>query len=98
METKYTVKTDIAGKPSIYSSRGIVCTMEAGYDQTRHEDAALIVRAANAHDDLVAALSALVCTARTFRNVPKDEQEWTSLDDEALDAAFAALAKAKGEQ
>jgi len=60
----------------------------------RHENSEL----RNAHDDLVAALSALVCTARTFRNVPKSEQEWTPIDDEALDAAFAALAKAKGEQ
>ena len=60
----------------------------------RHENSEL----RNAHDDLVAALSALVCTARTFRNVPKSKQEWTPIDDEALDAAFAALAKAKGEQ
>ena len=56
-------------------------------------NAAFIVRACNAHDELVAALTALCCTARTFRNVPKDEKEWTPLDDEALDAAFAALAK-----
>ncbi len=49
------------------------------------------LRALNA--ELVAALKALTATARTFRNVPKDEQEWTSLDDEALEAAFAALAK-----
>jgi hypothetical protein len=60
----------------------------------RHEN----IQLRNAHADLVAALSALVCTARTFRNVPKSEQEWTPIDDEALDAAFAALAKAKGEQ
>ena len=46
--------------------------------------------------DLLAALKALTATSRTFRNVPKDEQEWTSLDDEALDNAFAVLARARG--
>ena len=48
--------------------------------------------------DLVAALEALAATARTFRNVPAERQEWTSLDDEALEAAFAAIAKAEGMQ
>lgn len=47
--------------------------------------------------DLLAALEALTATARTFRNVPKDEQYWGSIDDEALDAAFEAIRKAKGE-
>jgi hypothetical protein len=42
--------------------------------------------------ELLAALRALTATARTFRNVPKSEQEWTPLDDEALAASFAALA------
>jgi hypothetical protein len=41
---------------------------------------------------LVTALRNLTATARTFRNVPAGEQEWTAMDDEALDAAFAALA------
>ena len=40
----------------------------------------------------VEALEALTSTARTFRNVPKDEQEWTSIDETALQQAFAALA------
>lgn len=44
--------------------------------------------------DLLAALQVLAATARTFRNVPNDEQEWGPLDDEALAAAFAAIAKA----
>lgn len=48
--------------------------------------------------DLFKALKALVSTARTFRDVPKDEQEWTSIDDDALEAAFDAIAKATGEQ
>jgi hypothetical protein len=56
------------------------------------EDARLIASA----PDLLAALKAITCTYRTFRNVPKDEQEWTSTDDEALDNAFAVLARARG--
>jgi hypothetical protein len=47
--------------------------------------------------DLLAALEALAATARTFRGVPAEEQEWTPIDDEALDAAFAAIAQATGE-
>jgi hypothetical protein len=46
--------------------------------------------------DLLAALAAIVTTYRTFRNVPKHKQEWTPLDDEALAAGFAAIAKARG--
>jgi len=57
-------------------------------------DARLIAAA----PDLLAALRAVASTYRTFRNVPKDEQEWTPLDDEALEAAFAAIAKAEGER
>ncbi len=53
------------------------------------------VRAVNSHDELVAALRALTDTARTFRNVPESEQQWTSLDDIALEQAFAALSKAE---
>jgi hypothetical protein len=45
------------------------------------------------HGNAISALRALTNTARTFRAVPKDEQEWTSIDDEALDAAFAILDK-----
>ena len=54
-------------------------------------DARLIAAA----PELLAALEALTSTARTFRNVPLDEQQWTSLDDDALNSAFAAIAKAK---
>lgn len=48
--------------------------------------------------DLLVALQALTATARTFRNVPQAEQEWTPIDDEALDAAFAAIARATGNE
>jgi hypothetical protein len=40
---------------------------------------------------LYEALRALAITARTFRNVPKDEQEWLDTDDAALDQAFQML-------
>ena len=42
-------------------------------------------------EQLMTALRALTTTARTFRNVPVEDQQWTTLDDEALDAAFEAL-------
>ena len=64
-------------------------TVAVAYDAV---DAPLLAAA----PDLLAALVALAATARTFRNVPKAEQEWGPLDDEALNAAFAAIAKAKG--
>lgn len=47
--------------------------------------------------ELLTALRALTATARTFRNVPLGQQEWTSIDDEALNAAFAAIARADSE-
>ena len=56
---------------------------------------------ANAHliaaapDLLTASIAAAACY-RTFRNVPKDEQEWTVTDDDALEALFAAIDKAEG--
>jgi len=48
--------------------------------------------------ELLAALRALASTARTFRNVPQEDQEWTSIDEDALTVAFAAIAKATGEE
>ena len=53
-------------------------------------DARLIAAA----PELLDALKALCATARTFRNVPMEEQDWTPIDDEALAAGFAAIAKA----
>ncbi len=58
----------------------------------RDADARLIAAA----PDLLAALEGLTATARTFRNVPTEDQEWTPIDDEALDAAFAVIDKARG--
>jgi len=46
--------------------------------------------------EMLAALQALTITARTFRNVPKEEQEWTPYDDAALDNAYAIIARAQG--
>jgi hypothetical protein len=48
--------------------------------------------------DMLTALAAIVTTYRTFRNVPKRQQEWTTIDDDALGAGFAAIAKAKGRE
>lgn len=40
---------------------------------------------------MAAALAAIEATYRTFRNVPKEQQEWTSLDDDALTETQAIL-------
>lgn len=60
-------------------------------DHARGAEIAALMAAA---PELLAALEALTITARIFRNVPKEDQDWTSCDDDALDAAFAAIAKA----
>lgn len=59
----------------------------------KHADNATLIASA---PTLLAALKAVTATYRTFRNVPRDEQEWTTLDDEALDAAFEAIQQAEG--
>jgi hypothetical protein len=41
-------------------NRGMFCKMEAGYQQTRDEDAAYIVRACNSFPALVEALKVLI--------------------------------------
>jgi hypothetical protein len=43
-------------------------------------------------EDLKTSLTNLLATARTFREVPKEEQQWSTSDDEAMEAGFAALA------
>ena len=55
-----------------------------------------IVRDHNERPDLLAALRACVNSLRTFRGVPKDEQEWVTSDSEAIEAGFAAIARATG--
>ena len=60
------------------------------------ENADLIVKAVNSHDALVAALEACQIALRTHSpNVPEDEQGWTSYDEEAIEAANAALEQVK---
>ena len=54
-------------------------------------DARLIAAA----PELLEALKALASTARTFSdNVPDEDKMWTSLDEDALTAAYKAIAKA----
>lgn len=44
----------------LISHRGAVAEMLAGYGQTRLDDAAFIVRACNAHEEILEALKAMV--------------------------------------
>jgi hypothetical protein len=40
-------------------------------------------------------LRAVASTYRTFRNVPEQEKAWTSIDDDALEQAFAQIKEAE---
>jgi len=91
---------DLFGDTHITAMRnGMPCNVVTGmYDEENEPslkelqaNAALIA----ASPSLLAALKALVATVRTFRNVPKKEQEWTSLDEAALTEAFAAIEEAE---
>ena len=68
-----------------------VVTVDCASANTREakETAAFIVRACNAHDELVAALSRLVAESTHHDGAEYEDGEWL-----ALDAARAALAKA----
>ena len=70
--------------------------LEQAGDSDPGANAEYIVRAVNSHEALLAALEAIVNTYRTFRNVSVEDQGWTALDDEALEAGFAAIAAARG--
>lgn len=71
-------------------SGSLICEMRDGPSA----NARLIAAA----PDLLAALQAVLSTYRTFRNVPKDLQEWTCIDDEAFEQGLSAIAKAKGDE
>lgn len=66
---------------------------EAWLLNSSEDELAANARLIAAAPDLYVALTNLVATTRTFRNVPKDKQEWTPLDDEALNEAFEVLTK-----
>jgi hypothetical protein len=57
--------------------------------------AKLIVHRLNCHKALLNALRNLASTARTFRNVPDEQKAWTSIDEGALETAFAIIAEAE---
>ena len=74
---------NVAGTP--------VATIDCASANTREakETAAFIVKACNAHDELVATLSRLVAESTHHDGAEYEDGEWL-----ALDAARAALAKA----
>ena len=71
----------------------VIADIDPDCEMDSREANAYLIAAA---PELLEALQGLASTTRTFRNVPKAEQEWTAMDDEALTAAFAAIAKARG--
>jgi len=62
MENKYKVSSR-NGQPAIFTDRGLVCLMEAGYQSTRERDAAEIVAILNAAPELLAALQLVYANA-----------------------------------
>jgi hypothetical protein len=83
--------------PTPQNPRYIV-TQTSVYVNTPWEEHNANARLIAAAPEMLAALRAVVSTYRTFREVPKKEQEWTPLDDEALEAAFKAIEKAEGKE
>lgn len=79
---------------AIIADCGVVVGRDPGFIQAeRRANAALIVRAVNAHDDLVAALeSAFFALGRAGANANRQHD-----GREAWEQARAALAKARGE-
>lgn len=45
--------------------------------------------------EILAALEAAHTSLRTFRNVPIDDQQWTSLDEATMDCIESAITKLK---
>jgi hypothetical protein len=62
MKNKYKVG-ERNGQPAIFTDRGLVCLMEAGFQSTREKDAAEIVAILNAAPDLLAALKLVYANA-----------------------------------
>jgi hypothetical protein len=62
MKNKYKVG-ERNGQPAIFTDRGLVCLMEAGFQSTREKDAAEIVAILNAAPDLLAALKLIYANA-----------------------------------
>ena len=98
---QYSVGTH-GNQTAIMSQRGLICTLEAGYQQTREQDAAFIVQCVNSHAALVEALEALTehssgtNTAFFVKGTVKAMHAAMQGQKMLLDSARAALAQAKG--
>ena len=90
MSALYVVPNDDTGAWEIHADDSYLCELESKSMAER------IVQSVNARDELVKALHNMTCSLRTFRNVPREHQEWVSFDEEALQNAFDLLAKLEG--
>ena len=90
----FTIEHLPTGQPALYCKRGLVAIFEAGYQQTREQDAAEVVRILNAHGELVEALQKTCSIVDSFLNGPGEDVDFM---DEVLIKARAALARAKGD-
>lgn len=92
MKNKYKV-SERNGQPAIFTDRGIVCLMEAGYQSTRERDAAEIVTILNAAPDLLAVLKSLVLETSHFMH--GNGKNGAIVANELINA-IAAISKAEG--
>lgn len=65
-----------------------------GMKGIHHSDIPALFAAA---PDLLEACKAVVQTYRTFRNVPKCDQQWTSIDDDVMEQLERAIEKASAQ-
>lgn len=85
----------LGGKPALYNTRrGLVAVFEAGYGQTREQDARKIVAILNSHAALIEALEQIVRDSKPCLDSPP--VGWVDVPAEDLHQARAALALAEG--
>jgi hypothetical protein len=85
------------GKPAIFNKRGLVCVFEAGYQQTREDDARAVVSALNAAPDLLAALVECLGVFEKQRElIASGARDIPCPRNEALNNHRAAIARARG--
>ena len=76
----------------MFNSRGLVCVFEAGYQQTREQDAKKVCTAMNAAPDLYAALDKAESELERMESITGQH-----CDELVVMQARAALSRARGE-
>ena len=95
----FTIEHLPTGQPALYCKRGLVAIFEAGYQQTREQDAAEVARILNAHGELLeAARIGLACCIAWGGKCEANGEHILARDSVFQSEIIrAAIAKAKGE-